>query len=61
MPAAVVGAVAVEAHERHDGDAGARVGSRAAASAFVPSFGRLLATIARTPLRCIRPSTSAIG
>jgi hypothetical protein len=38
-----------------------RLGSRAAARALVPSFGRLLAMIARTPLRCILPSTSAIG
>jgi hypothetical protein len=33
----------------------------AAARAIVPSFGRLFATIARTPLRCMRASTSAIG
>jgi hypothetical protein len=38
-----------------------RVASRAAASARVPSFGRLLATTARTPLFCMRPNTSSIG
>jgi hypothetical protein len=32
-----------------------------AASALVPSLGRLLAMMARTPLRCMRASTSASG
>ena len=35
--------------------------SRAAANVSVPSLGRLLATMARTPLRCMRPSTSGSG
>jgi hypothetical protein len=39
----------------------AAVSVRAAASDLVPSLGRLLATMARTPLRCMRASASASG
>ena len=60
-PAAVVGPVAVQAHERHHADAGRARRCRRRGQRRVPSLGRLLATMARTPLRCMRPSTSASG
>jgi len=39
----------------------ARASGSAAASCCVPLFGRLFATIARTPLRCMRAKASVGG